>query len=101
MRPDTIRITIGLQLPNGMLAIAAVARPEPFMPKPRANPPATIQMTDQLICCKSLAVITPVTAKTAIGISATVLASTPVTLSRSHIRIVTAKVMHTTHMRHP
>ena len=95
-------MTIGLQLPNGILSIAASAKPDPFIPNPIAKPPATIQMTLQFISCISFAVITPVTAKIAIGIIETVLVSIPVTFfGITHRRIVTMKVMITTHIRHP
>ena len=95
-------MTIGLQLRNGILSIAASAKPDPFIPNPMAKPPATIQMTLQFISCISLAVMTPVIAKTAIGIMETVLVSIPVTFfGITHRRIVTMKVMITTHIRHP
>ena len=102
IKPDTARMTIGLQLPNGILSIAASAKPDPFIPNPMAKPPATIQMTLQLISCISFAVITPVTAKIAIGIIETVLVSIPVmSFGITHKRIVIMKVMITTHIRHP
>ena len=74
-------MTMGDQLPKGIEAIAASARPESLSPRPRAKPPATIQITLQLIDCRSFAVITPVSANTPKGIMATVLESMPVTLS--------------------
>ena len=81
--------------------MAAPASPLAFSPKPRANPPATIQITLQSTDCRSFPVITPVMANTPIGISATVFASTPVILSNSHMSTVTPKVMDTTFIRQP
>ena len=95
-------MTSGLQVPKGMLLMAASASPEPFMPSPRAKPPATIQMTAQSISFKSLAVMTPVTAKIPIGIMATVLESIPVySFGITQSRMVTMNVRQTTHMRQP
>ena len=85
-----------------MVSIANLAKPESLIPNPKAKPPATIQITLQLIDCRSLAVITPVAAKTPIGTKATVLASIPVnSLGSSHKRIVMTKVLLTTHIRQP
>ena len=92
----------GLNSLKGMLSMARSAKPEPFMPRPKANPPATIQMTLQLISCKSLPVMTPVMAKIPIGTMATVLESMPVILpGMSQRRMVRMNVPLTTHMRHP
>ena len=75
--PETTMMTNGLNSPKGMLLTAASASPVPFMASPSANPPATIQITAQSISFRSLAVITPVKANTAIGSMATVLALMP------------------------
>ena len=98
-KPAMTRMTIGLQLPNGILSTATLASPVPFMAKPRANPPATIQITPQSMSCKSFAVITPVKAKIAIGNMATVLALTPNCLPQTHMMIVNKKVSATTQVR--
>ena len=87
----------GENSPKGMLSTALAAKPEAFKPKPRAKPPATIQMTLQLICSKSRLLITPVRAKTQNGIRATVLALIPVKRSDSQSRMVTMNVTTTTH----
>ena len=55
-----------------MARTTKAASPEPFMAYPRAKPPATIQMTDQLISSRSYLVTMPAKAKTAKGMSATV-----------------------------
>ena len=90
---------MGDQLPKGIEAIAASARPESLSPRPRAKPPATIQITLQLIDCRSFAVITPVSANTPNGIMATVLESMPVTLSSTQNKTVTINVTATTTVR--
>ena len=96
MRHAITRITTGFQAPNGILLMAFSAKPVPF----KAKPPATIQMTDQSISCKSFAVITPQNANTAIGSIATVFALMP---NRSfpliHKNIVSRKVIATTTVR--
>ena len=95
-------MAIGLHCPNGMLSMALSANPVPFIPNPKANPPATIQMTLQLISCRSLPVLTPVTAKKTIGIMATVFESIPViSLGINHKRMVRINVPDTTHILHP
>ena len=89
-------MTIGLQLPNGMDSTATFAKPVPFIAKPRAKPPATIQMTPQSICCRSFAEMTPEKANTAMGSMATVLALMPICLPKIHNTIVTKNVAPTT-----
>ncbi len=100
MRHAITRITTGFQAPNGILLMAFSAKPVPFIALPKAKPPATIQMTDQSISCKSFAVITPQNANTAIGSIATVFALMP---NRSfpliHKNIVSRKVIATTTVR--
>ena len=82
--------------------MATSANPELFIPKPKAKPPATIQMTLQSICCKSFAEITPVMANTPIGIMATVLVLMPVIFSGIiQRRMVIMKVAITIYMRQP
>ena len=100
MMQAIIRITNGFQLANGMLLMAFSASPVSFIALPKANPPATIQMTDQSISCKSLALITPVKANTAMGSMATVLAFTPnQSLPFTHKKMVRMKVTATTMVR--
>ena len=69
------------------------------MASPRAKPPATIQITAQSIFCRSLAVMTPVKAKTAIGSMAVVLALMPNCLPNTQRMMVRAKVTATTTVR--
>ena len=97
--PETTIITNGLNSANGMLFTAFSAKPVPFMARPRAKPPATIQMTAQSISFRSLAVTTPVKAKTAIGSIATVLALTPSCLPHTQRRMVRKNVAPTTIVR--
>ena len=68
---------------------------------PKAKPPATIQITLQLISCRSFALTTPVKANTDMGNMATVLAPTPVNLSNIHSKTVIQKVTAITGVRHP
>ena len=98
-KPLITRMTIGLSEPKGILLIAFSAKPVPFIAIPRAKPPATIQITAQSIFCKSLAVITPVNANTAIGSMAVVLALIPNCLPNTQRMIVAAKVIATTTVR--
>ena len=67
-----MRIATGENSPNGMLDTACLASPEPLRAYPRANPPATIQITDQLISSKSRRSITPVSENITNGTRATV-----------------------------
>lgn len=90
-------MTSGLKVSKGMLFTAFSASPVPFMARPSAKPPATIQMTAQSISFRSSAVITPVKAKTAIGNMATVLALMPrYFLPNTQSRMVRMKVPATT-----
>lgn len=47
--PATMSMAIGLHSPKGMDSTATFASPVPFIAKPRAKPPATIQITPQSI----------------------------------------------------
>lgn len=99
--PDTIMMTIGLNVSNGILFTAFSANPVPFMARPKAKPPATIQMTAQSISFRSSAVSTPVNANTAIGNMATVLALIPkYFLPNTQSTMVRMKVAATTMVRH-
>ena len=94
------RIIKGFHAPKGILLIAFSARPVPFIALPRAKPPATIQITDQSISCRSFAVMTLVMANTAIGSMATVFALMPNRfLPATHRKIVRIKVAATTTVR--
>ena len=98
-RPEMTMMTSGLNSPKGILFTAASASPVPFIARPRAKPPATIQITDQSMSFRSLAVMTPVKAKTAIGSIATVLALTPSCLPHTQRTMVRMKVAATTAVR--
>ena len=78
---------------KGMEPIRFFASPVSCRASPRAKPPATSQSTSQPIFFKSSLVMVSVMAKTAMGIMAMVLESSPCTpLPVTHSRTVTAKV---------
>ena len=94
-RPERRRIMSGLNDANGIACTRFSARPVLFNAIPRAKPPATIQRTLHSTFLRSSLVMTPVAQNTPTGIIATTLALTPVYLSKTHMRIVTANVTHT------
>ena len=77
---------------KGMAASRWAARPVFCRPRPSAKPPATSQRTSHAMPLRSLAVITPVSVKAAIGIMAMTLEFRPRRSPNTQSRIVTAKV---------